>query len=98
MKRWESVVAILAGRWQIPLAICAIIIGGIALYRMKPPKRSVPFEALLADVLTLAEHGAYHDAADAAANLLEQDPPLPRAALLPQVFLTVSPVYGPPVV
>ena len=79
MKRWESVAAILAGRWQIPLAICAIIVGGIALYRMKPPGRSVPFEALLADVLALAEHGAHHDAADAAANLLEQDPPLPRA-------------------
>jgi tetratricopeptide (TPR) repeat protein len=78
MKRWECVVAILASRWQIPLAICAVIVGGAALYRMRPPRQSVPFEALLADVLTLAEHGAYHDAADAAANLLEQDPPLPR--------------------
>jgi tetratricopeptide (TPR) repeat protein len=79
MTRWESVVTIFAGRWQIPLAICAVVVGGITLYRMKPPERSVPFEALLADVLTLAERGAYHDAADAVANLLAQDPPLPRA-------------------
>ena len=79
MKRWESVRTVLSGRWQIPLAICAVVVGGIALYRMKPPKRSGPFDALLADVLTLAERGAYHDAADAAANLLEQDPPLPSA-------------------
>ncbi len=78
MKRWESVAPFLAGRWQIPLAICAIFIGGVALYRMKPPEQSIPFEALLADVLTLAERGAYLDAADAAANLLELDPPLSR--------------------
>jgi len=79
MKRWESVAAILAGRWQIPLAICAIIVGGVALYRMKPTKQSIPFDALLADILTLAERGEYHHAADAAANLLEYDPPPPRA-------------------
>ena len=79
MKRWKSAAVILAGRWQIPLAICAVVVAGIALNRMRPPARSVPFEALLADVLTLAERGAYRDAADSAANLLEMDPALPTA-------------------
>jgi len=77
MKRWTSVTAILAGRWQIPLALCALVVVAVALHRMKPPKRSVPFDALLADVLALAEAGAYYDAADAVANLLELDPPPP---------------------
>lgn len=78
MKRWKGVAAMLGGRWQVPLAICAIVTAGVALYRMRPPKQSVPFDALLADVLALAEAGAYFDAADAAANLLEQEPALPR--------------------
>lgn len=78
MKPWKGVAPILAGRWQIPLALCAAVVAGVALYQMKPPKRAAPFDALLADVLALAEAGAYHDAADAAANLLERRPPLPR--------------------
>ncbi|MFQ5804929.1 MAG: tetratricopeptide repeat protein [Phycisphaerae bacterium] len=77
MKPSRGVTAILTGRWQIPLAICAVVAGGLALHRMKPPKQDVPFDALLADILVLAEAGAYYDAADAAANLLKLRPPLP---------------------
>ena len=78
MRRWESIAAIFAGRWQIPMAICAMAVAAFALYRMKPVEQDIPFDALLADVLTLAERGEYLDAADAATNLLELDPPLPN--------------------
>lgn len=77
MNRWRDLAAILAGRWQIPVAICALVGGAVALNHMKPPKRAVAFDAVLADVLRLAEAGAYFDAADVAANLLELKPPLP---------------------
>ena len=73
----KNAAAIFAGRWQIPAAICALVAAGVALYQMKPPKREVNFDVLLADVISLAEAGHYFDAADAAANLLDMDPPLP---------------------
>lgn len=79
MNRWKSAVGVLAGRWQVPLLICAIAAAGTAVYRVKPAKQSVPFDALLADVLALAEAGRHFDAADAAANLLEAEPPPPPA-------------------
>jgi len=79
MNRLGDLAAVLAGRWQIPLAFCAVVTGGVALYHMKPPARTIPFEAMRADVLALAEAGQYFDAANAAANLLELDPPLPRS-------------------
>ena len=77
MNRFKGVAALFADRWQIPLAICALLSVGVALYRIKPRREQVPFDALMADVLTLMEHEKYYDAADAVANLLEQDPPLP---------------------
>jgi len=78
MQRWKDLIAILAGRWQIPLALCAVIVAGIALHSLKPPARTVPFDALLADILVLTERGHFLDAANATANLLESRPPLPR--------------------
>ena len=77
MKRLKSVAAVFADRWQIPLAFCALLSVGVALYRLKPTREEVPFDVLMADVLTLMQHEKYYDAADAVANLLEQDPPLP---------------------
>jgi tetratricopeptide (TPR) repeat protein len=77
MQRLRSVTAALVGRWQVPLAICAILVGALALHQMKPPKQTVPFDSLLADVWVLVEAGALFDAANATANLLELDPPLP---------------------
>ena len=76
MKAFRSLTTLLSGRWQIPLALCAVILAGVTLYRLTPPPKEVPFDALLADVVTLAERGAYMDAADAVANLLEMKPPL----------------------
>ena len=73
----KSAAAMFAGRWQIPAAICALIVAGLTLYQMKPPKREVSFDVLLTDLIALGEAGQFFDAADAAANLLEMDPPLP---------------------
>ena len=71
----KNLAAILAGRWQAPLALCALLLGGVTLYRLKPADRAVPFDALLADVVGLVEAGEYYEAANATANLLEYDPP-----------------------
>lgn len=78
MNRWTSLFAVLSGRWQIPLAICALLAAGIAVYRTRPPRPQINFDAALADVLALAEAGRYFAAADSAANLLALDPPLPQ--------------------
>jgi tetratricopeptide (TPR) repeat protein len=68
---------LLAGRWQIPLAIVAAIAGAATLYNLVPPPPDVEFESLVADVRLLEEAGDLHAAADAVANLLVHEPPLP---------------------
>ncbi len=50
---------------------------GVALYRLRPPPVPPRFEALMADIQLLASAGEESDAADAAANLLANNPPLP---------------------
>ncbi|MBI5863236.1 MAG: tetratricopeptide repeat protein [Planctomycetes bacterium] len=64
-------------RWQIPAAVVALVIAGLAISRIRPPERTIQFEPLLADVMKLMEAEAYYDAANAAANLLDLKPPLP---------------------
>jgi len=79
---------LLTGRWQIPVALAAAVMASVALYRLRPPPVAPEFDALLADIPLLAQAGRYTDAADAAMNLLEMEPPLPdeqRAQL--HVFL-----------
>jgi len=76
--RLRNLGALLADRWQIPAALLAVVAVGFALQRIKPERPEVPFETLLADVVALAQAGHYQDAADAAANLLAMEPPLPR--------------------
>lgn len=71
--------ALLAGRWQMPLAVCAVLAAAAALRGLKPPPRAVNFDALLADLRALEQGGQFTAATDAAANLLEMQPPLPPA-------------------
>ena len=46
MKYWHGVAALLARRWQVPLAACALILAGATLYRMKPTQQEVPFDGI----------------------------------------------------
>lgn len=64
-------VALLADRWQIPAALIAVLCVAYALNRLRPVKKQVPFESLVADCIALRDAGAYYLAADAVANLLE---------------------------
>lgn len=77
--RWLGAVKdLLSGRWQIPAGIAAIMLASVALLRMKPPPRHVDFDAILADITALQEARHYHDAINAAANLLDLKPPLSK--------------------
>lgn len=71
---------LVAGRWQVPAAVCALGLGALALLQLRPQEKPVAFESVLADVLALAEAGRYGDAANAVANLLEYQPPFAPAA------------------
>lgn len=79
MSRLGDLKSLLTQRWQAPLALVALVVAGLTLYRMRPGPPEAPFEALLGNVIALAEAGRFHDATDAAANLLEAEPPLPAA-------------------
>lgn len=65
-----------SGRWQAPLALAAVLVFGVTLYNLIPPSHSLDFDALLADVRVMVDRGAYVDAADSCANLLDVKPPL----------------------
>lgn len=78
MTKGDEWSALLAGRWQVPAALVAIVVCGFVLTQLKPTPQPVDFEAVLADLTALREAHRYRDAADAAANLLEMTPPLPR--------------------
>jgi len=75
----RQIAALVAGRWQLPLALCAAVSGGYVLYRATPGRLTVNLDSVLADVATLERAGRYVDAADALANLIEFQPPLPPA-------------------
>jgi tetratricopeptide (TPR) repeat protein len=72
------VAELVAGRWQVPLALVAIALGGLAGYRLMPRPPKVDFDALLADVTLLQRAGQTTAAADAAANLIDLKPELPE--------------------
>ena len=65
-------------RWQAPLAILVLVLGGISIYRLTPKRIEMPFDALLASLQDLRMHGGATEAADGAANLLKLEPPLPK--------------------
>lgn len=68
------------GRWQIPLALVAAVVAGLTLLRLIPARDLPNFEALLADVDVLQRAGDTLSAADAVANLLDLQPPLPATS------------------
>jgi|GEM_PF-1361150 len=70
---------LLRGRWQMPLTVLAVVVAGVALLRVVPPRPSLNFDAVLADINVLAQSGNTVAAADAVANLLAAEPPLPPA-------------------
>ncbi|MCG3126148.1 MAG: hypothetical protein CHACPFDD_00978 [Phycisphaerae bacterium] len=70
---------VLAGRWQIPLALASAGAVGVALLSLRPTIPPVNFDAAMADIAELMSHGAFGPATDAAANLLEHDPPVSEA-------------------
>lgn len=81
---FNSLGELLAGRWQIPLALVAAAAVGFALYRARPQPPQVDLQTVLTDLTVLEETSGVTAAANAAANLLELKPPLPpeqRAAL-----------------
>src|SRR5262249_28278180 len=81
MRLFRSISMLLARRWQLPLAMAAVVTPGLALSRVKPPEPEVQFDVLLADITALMEGGRHYDAANAAANLLGMKPPLAREQL-----------------
>ncbi len=68
---------LLANRWQVPLALTAALTGALALYLLLPSKPPRNFETLTADLAILEKAGDVDGAANAVANLLELEPPLP---------------------
>ncbi len=77
-EKWDQLQAFFAGRWQIPLALAAVALSGVTLMKLAPQVRPQQVDTAFADIVHLAKAGAYTDAADAAANLLHMEPPLPE--------------------
>lgn len=83
---------VLAGRWQIPLALAAVAAMAITLVRVRPNPRRMNFDAVMGDIGALTDSGQFVAASDAAATLLEVTPPLPaeqRAVLHDQLARTL---------
>ncbi|MBL8880215.1 MAG: hypothetical protein JNG88_13940 [Phycisphaerales bacterium] len=76
MTRFEKLRQAVSGRWQSPLALAAVFAFAATLYNLIPPSRSLDFDSLLADIRVMIDRGAYVDAADSCANLLEVSPPV----------------------
>jgi tetratricopeptide (TPR) repeat protein len=74
----QDIKALLSGRWQIPVALAAALAAGVALYRLIPEPPRIQFDSVLADIALLEQSGDLVAAADATANLLEMEPPLPE--------------------
>ena len=68
---------LLAGRWQIPLALVAAAVGGVALYHVIPTPTPVNFSALLAHITATEQAGDASSSVDLAEKLLTLQPPLP---------------------
>lgn len=80
VRKPRSLAALISGRWQVPLLVCAIAASVVAYQRLRPePPQPIDFKAVMTDLARLRESGAYRDASDAAANLLTAVPPLGRA-------------------
>lgn len=76
---FSTIRSLLSLRWQLPLAVAALAVAGATVYRLRPEPRALDVDSLLAEVLAMEQAGAYRDAIDSTANLLQLDPPLPKA-------------------
>ncbi|MGD8454311.1 MAG: tetratricopeptide repeat protein [Phycisphaerae bacterium] len=74
---WQQLRALFSDRWQIPAALVAVAAAGLALRQLVPGRPAVDISLALADIAALEQAGATTDAADAIANLLNMQPPLP---------------------
>lgn len=77
MARFRTLVALLAGRWQVPVAVLALVAAVFAVQRLRPAVLDLDFPVFVGDIQSLLAAGAFRDAADSTANLLEMRPPLP---------------------
>ena len=68
-----------AGRWEVPLALGAVAVTSVTLFQLRPKTQGIDFDSVMADVKTLEQAEAFFEATDAAASLLELNPPLARA-------------------
>lgn len=74
----RGLVALIAGRWQIPAALAAVLALALAVNALRERPPEVDFDALLADLQVLRTGKAYPDVANSIANLLLMRPPLPE--------------------
>lgn len=75
----KQAVELLAGRWQVPLALVAAGVAGVALLQVAPTSPPIEFQVLLADVALFEQAGDLDAAANAVANVLELEPALSPA-------------------
>ncbi|MFO0839171.1 MAG: tetratricopeptide repeat protein [Phycisphaerae bacterium] len=75
---FSSLSSLLAGRWQLPMAVLAALSAVVAVQSLRPASQKIDFDQLLTEIRTLAERGKFHDAVDSAANLIAMTPPLPN--------------------
>jgi len=71
---------LLAGRWQVPLALLATVAAAVTLLRLAPVAAPVDAAAVLADARLLEDAGDLAGAADALADVLRLQPPTEAAA------------------
>jgi len=72
----------LAGKWQVPLLACALVLLAIGLVRMGPDQEEVPFETHVKCVEMLMKGRFHTQAADLIKSLLEEERPDEEVARL----------------
>ncbi len=55
MRGLGQIARILAGRWEVPLALTAVVVTSVTLFQLRPAQTGVDFDAVMADIKTLDE-------------------------------------------
>jgi len=63
----------LAGKWQVPLVACALVLLGVGLVRMRPDQQEVSFDTHVKGVEALMSGRFYTEAAELIKSLLEEE-------------------------
>lgn len=66
----RSVRDVLAGRWQFPAAVAAVVTAALAVHRLRPAPQPFDFDGAMNNLLALRDFGRFVDATNGAANLL----------------------------